>query len=290
MQILINILQTCSLYLIVAISYAIIYFVAKFFHIAHAAVITIAPYFVFLFSQQCGLSLFVALPLAILFAVLLGLITEQFVYKPLRKYNVQPFTILIASLGLYVVLQNIISMVWGDATLSIRVSEVKIGLNIFGAYITAIQIITIAVSATTFISSIIFFSYTNLGMNMRAVSSNTELANIFGISSNQIIFWAFALGSAFAAIAGILVAFDTDMRPTIGFSLFLYGVVAIIIGGIGSHWGLLFASLLLATAQHLGAYYIDSKWMDAIAYLILIIFLIFKPFGFSGQRLKKIEL
>jgi len=100
----------------------------------------------------------------------------------------------------------------------------------------------------------------------------------------------FCIGSALAAIAGILVAFDTDLTPTMGFNLLLYGVVAMIIGGVGSIWGLVGGAFLLATAQHLGAYYIDSKWMDAIAYAILILFLIWKPLGFSGKRLKKVEL
>jgi len=93
-----------------------------------------------------------------------------------------------------------------------------------------------------------------------------------------------------AAVASILIAFDTDMRPTMGFSWLLYGVVAMIIGGVGSNWGLVGGALLLATAQHLSAYYIGSQWMDAVAYIILILFLIARPLGFSGKRLKKIEI
>ncbi len=136
----------------------------------------------------------------------------------------------------------------------------------------------------------LFLNKTQIGLKIRAVSESDELATIFGINSNNIIFLSFIIGSALAAIAGILVAFDTDMTPTMGFNLLLYGIVAMIIGGVGSTWGLIGGSLLLATAQHLGAYYIDSKWMDAIAYIILIIFLIWRPFGFSGIRLKKIEI
>ena len=75
-----------------------------------------------------------------------------------------------------------------------------------------------------------------------------------------------------------------------GFNWLLYGVVAMIIGGVGSHWGLVGGALLLATAQHLAAYYIGSQWMDAVAYIILIVFLIARPLGFSGKRLKKIEI
>lgn len=111
-----------------------------------------------------------------------------------------------------------------------------------------------------------------------------------GINPSTVILWAFGIGSGLAAIAGILVAFDTDMTPTMGFNLLLYGIVAMIIGGVGSTWGLVGGAFLLATAQHLSAYPINSKWMDAIAYIILILFLIWKPLGFSGKRLKKIKI
>lgn len=89
---------------------------------------------------------------------------------------------------------------------------------------------------------------------------------------------------------GILVGLDTGATPTIGFNLLLYGIIVMIISGTGNLSYLVLASLILASVQHLTAYYIDTKWMDAIAYIILIVFLIWKPLGFSGQRLKKIEI
>lgn len=290
MQIIINILLSTFIFLIITISFVIIYYPTKFFHIAHAAIISFAAYFTYFFFQQFNLSIWFAVPLAILFSIILGLLIELSIYKPLRKKNTSPLLMLIASLGLYVVLQNCISMLWGDDTKSIRTGEVKVGNEIFGAYITDIQIITIVVSIALFILTVLFLKYHKTGRNIRAVASNSELANIQGINSNNIILWSFAIGSGLAAIAGILVASDTGMTPTMGFNLLLFGVVAMIIGGVGSTWGLVGGALLLAIAQHLTAYYIDSKWMDAVTYVILILFLIWKPLGFSGKRLKKIEI
>jgi branched-subunit amino acid ABC-type transport system permease component len=197
---------------------------------------------------------------------------------------------MLASLGLYIVLQNTISLLWGDDTKSIRTGEMKVGNEFLGAYITDIQIITIAVCLTLFIACILFMKHSRIGRNIRAVASNPELSNIAGINSSKVILQAFTIGSALAAVAGILIAFDTDMRPTMGFNWLLYGVVAMIIGGVGSNWGLAGGALLLATAQHLAAYYIGSQWMDAVAYIILILFLIAKPLGFSGKRLMKVEI
>ncbi len=289
MQILINIILSGAIYLLVALSFMLIYYSAKFLNISHAIILTISAYISFTF-QQLGISLFLVIPLAIIISILIGMSLEIIVFRSLRKNNNHAFVLLIASLGLYIILQNIISLIWGDETKSIRTGVVKAGNEIMGAYITDIQIIIIASCILLFISVIVLLNSTSFGRQIRAVSSNEELANIFGINSNKVILWAFGIGSGLAAIVGILVAFDTDITPTMGFNLLIYGIVVMIIGGIGSTWGLVAGAFLLATAQHLGAYYIDSKWMDAIAYFILILFLIWKPLGFSGKRLKKIEI
>ena len=200
------------------------------------------------------------------------------------------FFFLIASIGLYVVLQNTISLYFGDDTKVINTAEITVGHQIFGAYITTVQIVTICVSLALFIGVNLFLHFTATGKSIRAVSSNPELCSIYGISSNKVVLIAFALGSTLAAVAGILSAMDTNMTPTFGFNLLLYGVVAMIVGGVGSTRGLLAGSLLVATAQHLAAFYLDTKWMDAVTYIILSLFLIWKPLGFSGKRLKKVEV
>ncbi|GAF80742.1 unnamed protein product, partial [marine sediment metagenome] len=178
--------------------------------------------------------------------------------------------LLIASLGIYIIFQNLISLIFQDSSKSFTTGEVNVGYDFFGALITKAQIGTIFTSIFLVLIVSAVIKKTKIGKNIRAVSSNSDLSNILGINSNIVILWVFGLGSALASITGILVAFDTDMTPTMGFNLLLYGIVAMIIGGVGSTWGLICGSLLLAIAQHLGAYYIDSKWMDAIAYIILI--------------------
>ncbi len=289
-QLIVNILFSFALYLIVAQSFSIKYITSSFFDIAHAIIITFAAYFTFLFYQQLEISLLFSIPLAVICATFIGFLCEQCLYKPLRKRNASSMVLMITSLGLYIVLQNCISMIWGDDTKSIRTGGVKVGYEFLEVYITDIQIITIVVSILLFVGCILFLKYHKTGRNIRAVSSNPELSNIFGINSNRVILWAFGMSSTLAAVAGLIVAFDTDMRPTMGFNLLLYGVVAMIIGGVGSTWGLVGGALLLAIAQHLSAYYFGSQWMDAVAYIILILFLIWKPLGFSGKRLKKVEI
>jgi branched-chain amino acid transport system permease protein len=289
-QIFYNIALTTSLILLVANSYSLIYFTTKFFHIAHAAVISFGAYSVFFFANKLSIPFSLSVALSIAVALGIGLLCETLVYRQMRKRNVSALAYLIASIGLYVLLQNCISLYFGDDTKIINTAEVTVGNQIFGAYITTIQITTIFVSIALFVAVNLFLHFSKTGKSIRAVASNPELCNIYGISANKIILVAFGIGSALAAIAGILSAMDTNMTPTFGFNLLLYGIVAMIIGGVGSTRGLIAGSLLVATAQHLAAYYLDTKWMDAVTYIILIVFLIWKPLGFSGKRLKKVEV
>jgi len=197
---------------------------------------------------------------------------------------------LIASLGVYIVLQNLISMYFGDDTKSFRTWQVKEGHQFIGAYITDVQIITVVVSFGLLVLSWLFMEKTKIGKEIKAVSSNPEMSEILGIPKEKAILWSFAWGSGLAAVAGILIAADTDMTPTMGFNWLLYAVIAMIIGGMGKMRYLIMGALLLASAQHLSAYYLDSKWMNATAFIILIVFLYFKPYGFSGKKLKKAEI
>jgi branched-chain amino acid transport system permease protein len=289
-QIIFNIVFSASVYLLIALSCSAIYYPTKFFHIAHAVIISFGAYFVFFFANKFSMLFWVSVVLAIAAATLIGMACEVLVYRQMRKKGIPALAYLIASIGLYVVLQNFISLFFGDDNKIINTAGVTVGNQIFGAYITIIQTITVFVSVALFVTANLFLHYTATGKSIRAVASNPELCNIYGISSGKIILIVFGIGSALAATAGILSAMDTNMTPTFGFNLLLYGVLAMIIGGIGSTKGLIAGALLVATVQHLAAYYIATKWMDAVTYIILILFLALKPLGFSGKRLKKVEV
>jgi branched-chain amino acid transport system permease protein len=290
LQILFNIVLSVFIYILMLKSFSFIYYSIKFFHISHAITITFGAYLTYFVSIQSGLPLWIAISVSVIFGIVLMLLVNQFIYRPLQKQKAESWQMLIASLGLYIVLQNVVSMIWGDSTLSFRTWPVKVGHKFMGAYITDVQIITVVTVAVLLTLSWLFLEKTNIGQRIKAVSSNPELSGLLGIDKNKAVVWSFILGSGLAACAGILIAADTDMTPTMGFNWLLYAMVAMIIGGMGKMRYLFLGSLLLATAQHLSAYYLDSKWMNATAFVILIIFLYFKPYGFSGQRLKKAEI
>jgi branched-subunit amino acid ABC-type transport system permease component len=197
---------------------------------------------------------------------------------------------LLASLGMYVVLQNTIAMVFGSDTKTIRQGDIQEGLNVLGAKITQLQVLTICISMTLLMVLAIALKRTKVGVAIRTLASDPELARTVGIDPDRVMFWVFFIASSLGGIAGILVALDVDMTPTMGMTAMLMGVVAVIIGGVRSPLGVLLGALLLGMAQHLGVWKVGAQWQDAIAFAILLIFLLIRPRGIFGRKLRRSEV
>lgn len=286
MQIFSNILFTASNIFLMALSFSIVFSVTHFFHFAHGAVFAFSAYFVYMFIAYCGLPLSLSVPAAVLSVVVLGCFLELFFYRPIRLKGTSSLVLLLTSLGLYVVLQNIISMAFGDDTKTLRPFFSNTSIDFLGATITKIQLITICTSIVMlFLVSML--AKTRIGMKMRAVASDSELAKMAGIEIDKTILWSFALGSGSVGILGVLVAFDVGATPTMGLQPLMMGVVAVVIGGISSTVGIAFASLLLAMCLHLAAWNLGAQWQEAAAFFIFLIFLLFRPEGFSDKKVKK---
>ena len=158
---------------------------------------------------------------------------------------------------------------------------------VLGARVTPTQVVIVTVSLGLTAGLTAFLRITKLGRAIRAVANSPELSDISGIDRDATILKAFAIGSGLAGIAGILGAFDTDITPTMGLNALMMGVVVVIVGGIDSIPGIALGALLLGFAQHIGIWIIGPQWLDAIAFAILLVFLILRPQGFFGKRIKK---
>jgi branched-chain amino acid transport system permease protein len=286
-QLLLNGIVSFSYITILAIGFAFIYRVSHFFHFAHGIVFAMGAYFTLLGWLSFGIPFLISIFIAIVMCVLIGCLMELGIYKYLREKSSPSLIFLLASLGIYVLLQNVISTLFGDETKSIRSGIIKEGVNILGGYVTPIQIVSIVIGMLLIFGLSIFLQKTILGKSIKAVSSDPILADISGISSNTIILWTFAIGSGLAGLAGILVALDVDMTPTMGMNALMMAVIAVIIGGIENIPGIALGALLLAMAQQYGAWFFGAQWQDAIAFVILLIFLLFKPEGFFGKKSEK---
>ena len=289
-QLTANALIAAGAYCLVAVGFGLIFATTRFFHFAHGAVYAWGAYLAFLFVKVLGLPLPVGAALAVVLCAGLGAAFELVLYRPLRARGASPLVLLLASLGAYVVLQNLISLFFGDQTQTLRSGVVRVGLPILGARVTPIQLVIIGAAVLLTAAVWLLLKRTRLGLEMRAVANDPALALVSGVRSSRVILATFVLGSALAGLAGILVALDVDMTPTMGMNALMMGVVAVIVGGTGSVPGAALGALLLAFAQHFGVWHISSKWQDAIAFVVLLLFLLFRPEGFLGRKVRKAEV
>lgn len=274
-------------YALIALSFAIIYRTVKFFHFAHGVVFAAGAYFAYSFFILFDINPLISFFLSIALASLLGIAIDRLVYYPLRKNNAPNLVYLIASFGVFIFLQNLIQLIFGAQILSLRTGPVKVGHNVLGAVITDIQVLIIIVSLILFLLSWLFIQKSKLGKAIRAVSDDPVGARIVGINSQKVILTAFAIGSALAGVAGILISLETNIEPTMGLNAILKGIIASIVGGIGNIPGALFGGLFLGLAENLGIWKIQAGWKDTIAFAILIIFLFIRPSGIMGIKTEK---
>lgn len=205
----------------------------------------------------------------------------------MRRKKAPNLVYLLASFGVFIFIQNLIQLLYGAQVLALRTGPVKVGHKIFGAVITDIQILILAVSAALLIGLSIFIKRTKLGKSLRAVADDSMAARTVGINSERIIICAFAIGSALAGASGVLISLESNLEPTIGLNAIIKGIVAAIIGGIGSIPGALIGGLFLGVIENLGIWKISAGWKDAIAFAVLIIFLLFRPEGILGNKFGK---
>jgi len=289
-QLIINGIITGSIYALIAIGFTVIYRTVKFFHFAHGVVYTAGAYFAYTLIISLGLNFALSFFLSIILAAVLGIAIDRFVYYPLRRQNASNLIFLLASFGVFIFLQNLIQLLYGAQILTIRTGPIKEGHHFLGAVITDIQILILVVSIILMILLWRFIQKTKLGKAMRAVSDDPVAANVVGINPEKIILSSFAIGSALAGAAGILISFETNIEPTMGFSAILKGIIASIIGGIGSVPGAVLGGFFLGLVENLGIWKISAGWKDCIAFVILIIFLLIRPWGILGVKSTKEQI
>jgi len=289
-QLLLNGIIAGTSYALVALGFTIIYRTLKFFHFAHGVVYTTGVYLAYSLVIYFGANPILSFFLATGFAGLVGIAIDRLVYLPLRKRKAPNLVFLIASFGVFIFIQNLIQLIYDAQILTLRTGSVKEGHHIFGAVITDIQILIIVVSLLLFVLCWLFIQKTKLGKAMRAVSDDTVAASVVGINPEKVILLSFVIGSALAGAAGILISLETNIEPTMGMNAILKGIIASIVGGIGSIPGAMFGGLFLGLAENLGIWKISAGWKDCIAFVILIVFLLLRPSGIFGIKTKKEQL
>jgi len=284
-QLLINGLIAGAIYALVASGFSLIYSICKFVHFAHGAVIAVAAYILYALFSLLGMNFWLAVILTIILISIFGSVMN-IIYKQLRKRKASNVILLIASFALLILIESLILLFFGADVKTIGFIKIAKGLEILGAIITPLQIFIVISSFILFALLFFLMKRTKIGKAMRAVSDNKDVAEIVGISSEKIYMWAFIIGSAIAGIGGILIALEQNLEPMMGTHLIIKGFTAAIIGGIGNIPGAILGAFLLGFSENFGIWFLPSGYKDAIAFVILFIFLLFRPQGILGIRKK----
>lgn len=282
-QVIANVLVSAAVYCLVSLGFSFIYVSARFFHFAHGVVITAGAYAA-LSLLHCGhVPLLPAAIIGVAVSAALGATMDLAVFRPMRKRHASASTLLLSSLGVYISVQALITAIFGAGTQTFRRGQLPAVMEISGARVTEPQVALIVGALLCVVIVWIVLHRTMAGKLIRAVACDAELARAAGIRQDLVILGTFIAGSALAGLAGILIALDVDLTPFMGFQILLMGVVAMVVGGVGSVGGAALGALLIASAQHCGAWYLSSQWQNCIVFATLILFFLVRPQGFLGK-------
>lgn len=280
---LINGLRTGSIYALIAIGYTMVYGIAKMINFAHGDIIMVGAYALYFSISVLGLPVPVALLLTVIVCSVLGVLIEKIAYKPLRK--AQPLAVLITAIGMSFFLQSSSLLIFGSTPIPFQSVIPNENIKVGPVIISSITLVTLVVTAVAMILLTLFINKTKLGSAMRAVSEDKGAAELMGINVNSTISMTFAIGSALAAVAGILyISQYQSMKPTLGALSGIKAFVAAVLGGIGSIPGAMLGGILLGLIESVSKAYISTELADAIVFGVLIVVLLFRPSGLLGKK------
>ena len=292
LQQIVNGLSLGSIYALIALGYTMVYGVLRLINFAHGDVYMLGAYAGYYLSRKLKAdepsipaALLVMLG-AMLICAVIGVIIERFAYRPVRR--AARLTLLITAIGVSLLIENAAQLVFGPDPKFFPSLAPHTDFLVAGVRVTSEQLTVIAVSFLLMILLRLFILKTRTGKAMRAVSFNPDAAKLMGISTDRIIAVTFALGSALAAAAGVLIGMQIPkIDPLMGIIYGLKAFVAAVLGGIGNVPGAVLGGLLIGTSEVMVVGYLSSTYRDAIAFGILILVLILRPQGILGRVQKE---
>ena len=283
LQLLVNGLIIGSIYSIVALGYALIYNTTHIFHIAYASIYMFSSYMLLSFYVNLNIPFIISFIIAIGLTVLLSILIEILVYRPLNKRRSSLNIIMISSIGVMIVVINMIAMFYGNET-KILNPNISKSISIGSIIITYTQLAQFIVSLVLILIFLIFLKFTKFGIKTRAMRDDSILCKVFGMDITRMRLMLFMLSAFFAAIGSGLVAYDVGMDPYVGMPMLLIAVVALIIGGVGRFEAPIIGGFIIGILQSLTVWVFSSRWQDAVIFILLILFLLLRPQGLLGEK------
>lgn len=282
---LINGISLGSVYAIIALGYTMVYGIAKMLNFAHGDIIMVGAYICFFVVSGFGFNPVLGILAAMLVCTVLGILIEQLAYKPLRQ--VTSLAVLITAIGVSYFLQNAAQLMWSSNPRIFPAIFGNGGLQLANGQllIPYKTLVTIGVCVVIMVGLILFTGKTRIGKAMRACSEDKEAAQLMGINVNRTISITFAIGSALAAVAGVLLCSSyPKLIPTTGSMPGIKAFTAAVFGGIGSIPGAFLGGILLGVIEIFSSAYLSTELANAIVFLVLIVVLLVKPTGLLGKR------
>jgi len=276
-----------SVYALIALGYTMVYGIAKMLNFAHGDVIMIGGFMVFTAVSSVGTSPAIAIICGMVVCTVLGVTIEKIAYKPLR--NATPLAVLITAIGVSYFLQNLALLIFGSAAQNfpdiLKVNDWTIAE---GLTVTGETVVTICATVIIMIGLTCFINFTKPGTAMQAVSEDSGAAQLMGVNVNNTISLTFAIGSALAAVAAVLLCSSyPQISPYTGAMPGIKAFTAAVFGGIGSIPGAMIGGILLGVIENLSKAYISSQLSDAIVFGVLIIVLTLRPTGILGKKMNE---
>ena len=287
-QNLVNGITLGSVFALIALGYSMVYGVLFFVNFAHADVMMFGAYFSLILLGS-NLPLPIAILCSVTMCAIMGVLIEFLAYRALRGST--RLAAMTSAMGVSIILQVLAQLIWGSGTKSIR-SHLDFSvtqLNLPGGItISNLQIITLAVAIVMMLGLTLYLRRTRSGKALRSTALDNEAARLMGINTNHVISMTFAIGSALAAIAGVLLCSAyPSLTPYTGSMPGIKAFVAAVFGGIGSIPGALIGGVLLGVIENLAKAYISSQLSDAIVFSVLIIVLLVRPTGILGKKISE---
>jgi branched-chain amino acid transport system permease protein len=284
LQLLINGMITGCALGVVAISFALVYATTKIFHVAHAGVYTLAGYAAWAMVSH-GVPALLALLAAIVVCAVAGALIQSQLYDRLANRRATHLVVLIASLGLLAIMQNIIAMVFSPDILQFPIPWSTRMVSLGGIRLTSTQVLTLACCIAAYAGTVWFAYFTSLGKRIRAVAANPFLAEITRLQPRSVYVYVVAIASAIVALPGVLVPLDLGLQPYGGITPLLTATIAMIAGGVGSISGAFLLSIVIAELQNRSLLVMPGEWSIGITFFIFVIFMLFRPTGlFTAAR------
>ena len=283
LQLLLNGLQLGALYALIAAGFSLIFGTTRVFHAAHGATFTLAGFVYYELATALGWGWLAALLAAAVAAVLFGVLLDRWVYAVIQRHEGAFFTLFVASFGMAIVVQNLIAMQFGKGLVSVTSSLSKSVEVMPGLFVAPIFGWIIVTALVAFALLHLLFTRTNTGLALRALGQNPELVKVYGLVPRQLSQYSFLIGSLLVVPSAIFSAMTSGLNPNMGNHVMLISIAATIVGGVGSLKGAALAGLLLGLAESLSLAWIDPQWSEAVTFVVLFLFIIFRPTGIFGR-------